>query len=160
MRRATIYVVRHAKAGERRAWNGDDFERPLSKAGWQQAESIGKRLARHGATGAVSSPYVRCIQTLEPLAARLGIGVKPDDRLIEDVGFEGALELISDVDDGAVLCSHGDIIPAVIQALVRRGMEVQTAPDWRKATIWVLQRKGSRVTKGKVWPPPGRGRVG
>jgi hypothetical protein len=33
-------------------------------------------------------------------------------------------------------------------------MEVQTAPDWRKGSIWVLRRKGDRITKGKVWPPP------
>ena len=53
-----------------------------------------------------------------------------------------------------MLCSHGDIVPDVIQALARRGMEVQSTPDWRKGSIWVLKRKGDRITKGKVWPPP------
>ena len=53
-----------------------------------------------------------------------------------------------------MLCSHGDVIPATIDALVRRGMEVQSSVDWRKATVWVLRRKGDRITKGKVWPPP------
>jgi 8-oxo-dGTP diphosphatase len=46
------------------------------------------------------------------------------------------------------------VIPATIDALVRRGMEVQTPADWRKGTVWVLKRKGDRITKGKVWPPP------
>jgi len=64
------------------------------------------------------------------------------------------LELLAEIEDGAVLCSHGDIIPDTIQALARRGMEVQSPPDWRKATVWVLKRKGERITKGKVWPPP------
>ena len=77
-----------------------------------------------------------------------------DDRLAEDQPFEGALDLLGDVEDGAVLCSHGDVIPATINALVRRGMEVQTPVDWRKGTVWVLKRKGDRITKGKVWPPP------
>ncbi len=159
MSRATLYLVRHAKAGERRAWVGADFDRPLSKAGWKQAESIGKRLAKHGATGAVSSPYVRCVQTLEPLAGRLDVGVKPDDRLLEGADLEGALDLIAEAAPGTTLCSHGDIIPAVIDALIRRGMQVQTPPDWRKSTIWVLHRNGTRVTKGKVWPPPTTGSV-
>ncbi len=149
-----IYLVRHAKAGERRVWNGDDVARPLSKLGWKQAEAIAKRLASGGATTLHASPSVRCAQTLEPLAGRLGVDVQLDERLYEGEPFEPVLELLAEVDSGAVLCSHGDIIPAVIEALVRRGMEVQSPPDWRKGSIWVLKRKGDRITKGKVWPPP------
>ena len=149
-----IYLVRHAKAGERRVWEGDDEARPLSKLGWKQSEAIAKRLASKGATSLYSSPYVRCMQTLEPLAKRLGVDVEREPRLHEGEPFEPVLDLLAEVDSGAVLCSHGDIIPAVIEALARRGMEVETGPDWRKGTIWVLRRKGERITKGKVWPPP------
>ena len=149
-----IYLIRHAKAGERRVWEGDDEARPLSKDGWKQSEAIAKRLAAKGATSLHSSPYVRCMQTLEPLAKRLGVDVAADQRLFEAEPFEPVLELLGEVDTGAVLCSHGDIIPDVIRALARRGMEVQSTPDWRKGSIWVLKRKGDRITKGKVWPPP------
>ena len=149
-----IYLVRHAKAGERRTWDGDDEARPLSKLGWKQSEAIAKRLADKGATSLHSSPYIRCMQTLEPLSTRLGLDIEPDPRLYEGAPFEPVLELLGEVGSGAVLCSHGDIVPEVIQALARRGMEVQTRPDWRKASIWVLRRKGDRITKGKVWPPP------
>jgi 8-oxo-dGTP diphosphatase len=149
-----IYLVRHAKAGERRVWEGDDAERPLSKLGWKQSQAISKRLADKGATTLRSSPYVRCVQTLEPLAERLGVAIEIDPRLAEAEPFEPVLELLGELRSGAVLCSHGDIIPETIQALVRRGMEVQSPPDWRKGSIWVLRRKGDRITKGKVWPPP------
>jgi 8-oxo-dGTP diphosphatase len=149
-----IYLVRHAKAGERRVWEGDDKARPLSKLGRKQSEAIAKRLATKGVTSLYSSPYVRCVQTLEPLADRLGVEIQPDERLYEGAAFEPVLELLGEVSSGAVLCSHGDIIPETIQALARRGMEVQTQPDWRKASIWVLKRKGDRITRGKVWPPP------
>ncbi len=149
-----IYLVRHAKAGERRLWEGNDEERPLSKIGWKQSEAIGKRLAARNATSLYASPYVRCIQTLEPLAKRLGVDVQPEHRLYEGEPFEPVLDLLGEVGTGAVLCSHGDIVPDVIGALHRRGMEVQSPPDWRKATIWVLKRKGDRITRGKVWPPP------
>jgi 8-oxo-dGTP diphosphatase len=149
-----IYLVRHAKAGERRVWEGDDEQRPLSKDGWKQSEAIAKRLAAKGATSLYSSPYVRCMQTLEPLAKRLGVAVEADRRLFEGAPFEPVLDMLGEVETGAVLCSHGDIIPDVIQALARRGMEVQTKADWRKGSIWVLKRKGDRITKGRVWPPP------
>ncbi len=153
-RSAVIYLVRHAKAGERRVWDGDDVDRPLSKTGWKQSEAIGRRLAKKGVSALYSSPYVRCMQTLEPLGKRVGLEVQPERRLFEHEPFEPVLDLLNEVDDGAVLCSHGDIIPAVINALVRRGMQVETPPDWGKAGVWVLKRKGDRITKGKVWPPP------
>ncbi len=150
----TIYLVRHAKAGERRLWTDDDVERPLSKRGWKQSESLAKRLAAHGASALYSSSYVRCMQTLEPLGRLIGAEVQPEPRLFEDEPFEPVLELLGEVENGAVLCSHGDIIPATIRALHRRGMHVDTPPDWGKASTWVLRRKGSKITKGKVWPPP------
>jgi 8-oxo-dGTP diphosphatase len=149
-----IYLVRHAKAGERRVWEGDDEARPLSKHGWRQSEAIAERLTKKGATSLYSSPYVRCMQTLQPLGQRLGVEVEAERRLYEGEPFEPVLDLLGEVSTGAVLCSHGDIVPAVIEALARRGMEVETRPDWRKGTIWVLKRKGDRITKGKVWPPP------
>ncbi len=154
MSRSVIYLVRHAKAGERRVWDGDDVERPLSKTGWKQSRALAQRLPEKKGASPYFSSYVRCMQTLEPLGELTGIEVKSEPRLFEDEPFEPVLDLITEVDDGAVLCSHGDIIPAVIKALERRGMEVQTPPDWAKASVWVLRRKGDRITKGKVWPAP------
>lgn len=149
----TIYLVRHAKAGERRTWEGDDVERPLSKKGWRQSAAIAKRLKKHGATALYSSSYVRCMQTLEPLGELIDQPVRKEKRLFEDEPFEPVLELLAEVENGAVLCSHGDIIPATIAALQRRGMEIHTPADWRKSSIWVLRRKKGRITHGKVWPP-------
>lgn len=149
-----IYLVRHAKAGERRVWDGDDVDRPLSKTGWKQSHAIAQRLSKHKPSALYSSSYVRCMQTLEPLGKKIGVDVTPDKRLFEDEPFEPVLDLLNEVEDGAVLCSHGDLIPATIQALVRRGMAVETPPDWGKASVWVLKRKQDRITRGKVWPPP------
>lgn len=153
----TLYFVRHAKAGDRGSWDGDDFHRPLSTAGWKQANRLADRLSLLDVSVLVSSPYVRCMQTLEPLGDRLGREVVADERLTEGAPFEGSLELLDEVPDGAVLCSHGDVIPETIDALVRRGLEVRSVPDWRKASVWVIERKKSgRFTRAVVWPPPGR----
>ena len=154
----TIYLVRHAKAGERRTWTDDDMLRPLSKAGWAQAEALAVRLADHEPSVLLSSPYVRCVQTLEPLGALIDCEVVIEQRLCEHEPFEPVLDLLSEVPNHAVLCSHGDIIPATIAALERRGMEIVSEADWRKASVWVIKRsKKGRFSKAKVWPPPPRG---
>jgi 8-oxo-dGTP diphosphatase len=151
----SLYFVRHAKAGSRSDWAEDDLDRPLSKSGWKQAEALADRLAKRGITALVTSPYLRCRQTLEPLAARLDLPIATDHRLTEGERFEAALALMAELPDGAVLCSHGDLIPDTIQALERRGCTIATAPDWRKATVWVLERDADgAITDAKVWPPP------
>lgn len=152
---AKLFLVRHAKAGERRLWTGDDHDRPLSGKGRKQAELLADRLAELAVGELRASPYARCVQTLEPLGARLGRPVEIDERLREDSPFEPVLDLIATAPDGSVLCTHGDIIPAAVQALHRRGTEVRNPVDWRKATVWVLKRdRRARVVHATVWPPP------
>jgi 8-oxo-dGTP diphosphatase len=150
-----LYLVRHSKAGERRLWTGDDIDRPLSKKGWKQSELLAERLAKLGPQAVWSSPYVRCLQTLEPLAKRLDTTVTIDQRLCEDEPVGPVLEMLTDAPDGAVLCSHGDIIPATILTLRRSGTKLITQPDWRKASVWVLRRnKRGVIVQATVWPPP------
>jgi phosphohistidine phosphatase SixA len=151
----SLYLVRHAKAGSRSAWTGDDMLRPLSKNGWQQATTIAKRLRKWGPTELHTSPYVRCRQTLEPLAALTDLDIVDQDCLAEGKPFEPVLDLLSQVADGAVLCSHGDIVPETIAALQRRGCEIPTKPDWRKGTIWTIERGADGdFVSASVWGPP------
>ena len=149
-----IYVVRHAKAGERRVWTGDDIDRPLSKAGWEQSHMLATRLAKHEPRVLLSSPYVRCVQTLEPLADLVGLEITVEHRICEYEPFEPVLELLAEVPDHAVLCSHGDIIPSTIAALERRGMVVTGMRDSHKASVWVLERQKGIIVRGHAWPPP------
>lgn len=154
----SLFLVRHAKAGDRSKWDGDDRFRPLTKKGWRQAETLCVRIADIVSSTSglrlVSSPYVRCRQTIEPLSSRLDVTIEDDDRLAEGFRLDGALELVSSLPHGSVLCSHGDVIPEVITALQRRGADILTDPDWRKASVWVLDRHGSDVIAATCWPPP------
>jgi phosphohistidine phosphatase SixA len=149
-----LYLVRHAKAGSRQDWTDDDELRPLSKSGRRQADGIANALAKHPVPRILSSPYVRCVQTVEPLAAALSIEVEVVEELAEDRSFEPVLALLAALADHSVLCSHGDVIPATIDALVRRGMAVAGPADWRKGTTWVLERDGDLVVRGRALPPP------
>lgn len=152
---ALLYLVRHAKAGERRMWEHNDIDRPLSAKGWKQSSALATKLAKLKPPELRSSPYVRCVQTLEPLGELLELPVITDDRLAEYAEFEPVLELLAEIPDRTVLCSHGDVIPATVGALVRRGADLASQPDWRKASTWVLKRnKRGKIVEARVWPPP------
>ena len=110
-------LLRHASAGDRHFWDGDDRERPLDEKGRRQAEALVAPLLEQGARRVVSSPYVRCVETVEPLAAALGVAVEKDERLAEGAG-RAALELL--VEDGVVACTHGDVIFAVLSVDLKK----------------------------------------
>jgi len=150
-----IFLVRHAKAGSRSDWHDDDLIRPLSKKGWAQSRALASRLGALSPTALLSSPYLRCHQTLEPLSELLELPITHHDALIEGARFEDTLELLRHVANRSVLCSHGDVIPATIDALVRRGMDVRGEPDWRKAATFVLHREDEQFVTAECWPPPG-----
>ena len=106
-------------------------------------------------TRCMPAPYARCLQTLEPLAKLLNRKVIADQRLREAQPFEPIIEWLAIAPEGAVLCSHGDLIPDVIAALERRACVITTEPHWAKASVWVLERNGEgTVIRASSWPPP------
>jgi 8-oxo-dGTP diphosphatase len=148
-----LYLVRHAKAGSRSKWVGPDALRPLTKAGREQADRFAAELAEEPVARILSSPYVRCVQTVEPLARKRGVDVESVGALAEAGPFEPVLGLLAGLPDHSVLCSHGDLIPDTLNALIRRGMVVDGEPDFRKGSWWVLHREGERVVRGVPRPP-------
>jgi 8-oxo-dGTP diphosphatase len=152
----SVFVIRHAKAGRRDDWPGDDRERPLNKPGRRQAEAIARRLAKEHVASLWTSPYVRCTQTLEPLGRALDLDVRIDARLAEETPVEDVLALLGEAGDGAVLCTHGDVLPDLMNALVRRGTRVLSPPNWRKGAIWELDAPDPDgfVATARAEPPP------
>ncbi|MEO5973900.1 MAG: phosphoglycerate mutase family protein [Ilumatobacteraceae bacterium] len=149
-----IYLVRHAKAGRKSQWHGPDITRPLDEAGRIQAKALATKFSEVAPTKLMSSPFLRCVQTLQDLSEMTGLPVLTDERLAEESDLSEAIQLLERALDGAVICSHGDMIPAVIQILENRGMTITTTPDWRKASVWVLERKRKSFISAAVWPPP------
>jgi 8-oxo-dGTP diphosphatase len=149
----SIYLVRHAQAGKRTAQE-DDFLRPLSHEGRFQTERLVERFGRVRIPKVISSPFVRCVQTVAPIAAAHELEVEIDQTLAEERPFIDVIDLLLEVPDHTVLCSHGDVIPETIAALCRRGMEVVGAEDWRKGCVWVLERVDSSFLTGSVEAPP------
>jgi 8-oxo-dGTP diphosphatase len=104
----------------------------------------------------LSSPFLRCAQTVAPLASRRGLLVEPDDRLAEAQPFTPVLDLLQELPDDSVLCSHGDLIPDVMDALVRRGLVVVGGHDGRKGSRWEIDRHDGQFTTAWAVPPPDR----
>lgn len=151
----TLYVVRHAHAGKRSEWTGDDRLRPLSTRGEAQALAIAGALAPSSPERILSSPAVRCVQTVQPLGEKLGVAVVEEDRLFEGASTAEVAELVDELAGAAaaVLSSHGDVIPMVLRLLVERGMAPERNLIWQKGSVWVVERDGDRWGRGRYLPP-------
>jgi len=117
----TSVLLRHTSAGHRGDWDGDDRLRPLDARGRRQAVDLVELLQPLGVRRVVSSPYVRCVASVEPLAAALGLPVEQDERLAEGAG-RSAAELLRE--DGVVCCTHGDIVEDLIGRGLKKGAAV------------------------------------
>ena len=147
------FVVRHAKAGSRRRFEGDDELRPLSRPGRAQADGLVKVLAQGEISRLYTSPYVRCAQTLEPLAAHLGLAIEPDEGLAEGADWSYALKLVEQATSPIALCSHGDVIGDLMHHLAMRGVPLDD-DRIEKGSTWVLRVEGGEIVKARYLPPP------
>jgi phosphohistidine phosphatase SixA len=137
----SVLLVRHAKAGDREKWDAPDDLRPLTAKGEAQAEALVDLLAGYDIDRVLSSPYLRCTQTVAPLASARGLAVEPCDDLAEGEGRAGIALTRGLLEEPAftVLCSHGDVVEEVLDALgVRREQFT------RKGATWVLDESGAR----------------
>jgi phosphohistidine phosphatase SixA len=149
-----VYVVRHADAGDREAWTRPDIERPLSEKGWRQARGLVNSLAGAKFERILSSPYLRCRQTVEPLGQAREMAIDDDPRLEEGSSWRDAVALITALEAPAVLCSQGDVIASVVDDLVRGGLVAPREARWQKASTWVLSVKSGEIQKAEYLPPP------
>lgn len=153
-----VFLVRHAKAGDRHKWEGPDGARPLTENGRRQADELVAQLGDAGVTRVLSSPAVRCVQTVEPLARRLGLEVEESDALAEGAAAEEVVGLARGVarTGTALLCTHGDVIPTLLDALAEAdGLPLPDAYPCAKGSTWRLEADGSgRFVAASYLPAP------
>jgi 8-oxo-dGTP diphosphatase len=125
-------------------WVGDDALRPLDEKGRKQAKRLAKTLAKLGATRLVSSPSLRCVQSFEPAAKRLGLPLEEREELREGASAEHVLALLEELGDSVpALSTHGDVIADLI------GWDKKC----KKGSIWVLELDGRDVRPETYLPP-------
>lgn len=154
-RTGTLFLLRHAAAGDRSKWDGIDAVRPITKKGKRQAAALVEYLKNRGIERIYSSPYTRCVQTVEPLAEAIGAKVIEHDALAEGPDIDAAYGLADEmVGYNAVLCSHGDVIPAVMNRMMWAGLTLDSRFYCSKGSIWEVELDGGRFTTGTYVPPP------
>ncbi|MEZ3161628.1 NUDIX domain-containing protein [Microbacterium sp. BWT-B31] len=123
LRTFPIIALRHAKAVSREGWKGKDRKRPLTPRGAAQAQSLVRPLAAFGVQKIVSSPAVRCVATVEPLAAAVGVKITETKLISQDAWDEGESDARTIIGQRvrsrkpAIVCSHGPVLPEILSEL-------------------------------------------
>jgi phosphohistidine phosphatase SixA len=147
--------VRHAKAGSRSHWSSDDSQRPLSKKGLKQAEALVSAFEPFPIAAIFSSPFLRCVQTVEPLARARKLPLKQSPTLAEGHGLAGAMQFMDDSKlDHAVLSTHGDIVWELVEELVRRHVIKPGTGGFDKGSSWVVEVEAGALKKARFIPAP------
>jgi 8-oxo-(d)GTP phosphatase len=160
---ATVLLVRHAKAGSRSRWKGEDAQRPLDASGRAQADGLRQALRWFGPTAIRSADPVRCVQTVAPLAEDLGlqVGIEPalSEEAYEKDAAAGADRVLAAAAVGGVtvLVSQGAVIPDLIGTLAERdgvalGRRAGSKIPARKASTWALSFVDSRLVAADYYP--------
>ena len=139
-----IYVVRHTDAGVRTD-SPDDHLRPLSSTGHAHARILADRAQFASVGDVVSSPYVRCVQTVEPLTARHHRPVSISNSLAEGAPIEAMLRLLRRLPDGSVACTHGDMLQELV-GFIDNVEDLGDPIPFDKGGVWVLSRAGDRLS--------------
>ena len=149
-----LIVVRHASAGRKADWPGDDESRPLDAHGAADARALAGLLACFAPVARViSSPALRCTETVRPFAATFGGTVEAEACLVpygrsavfsSRTGLADALRrmlsgLVADRRP-AILCLHRENLPAVLAELcsaLGAPAALPADPSLPKGGFWV-----------------------
>jgi len=152
----SVYVVRHAKAKKRAKWTEPDHLRPLAKPGFAQAAALPAHYRPEKFSRLFASPYVRCVQTLEPLVEATGLPLETADALAEGASGGEALELVLSLaaDGPAVCCTHADVLFDVVDALAAAGVPLEGPLELEVAGTWILEVEDRTFTSGRYLRKP------
>ena len=147
----TVLIVRHGTAGRKARYKGDDRKRPLDGTGRKQAKSLVPQLLAFGADEVYAADRLRCSQTVEPLAAALGVAITSEPTLTEEAYAESpkaahkrVLEIAAE-SITPVICSQGKVIPYLIDWwCARDGVKPDKSRN-RKGSTWVLSLVDGRL---------------
>ena len=140
-------LVRHARAVRRKAWEGDDLERPITASGVERAHQLVPLFGAFGIKRIASSPATRCMSTIEPYAQASGVAIKTYKALTEPSHADKPLataevfvKLLSK-SSSRVVCVHRPTLPTIVE-MVRAAT--------RSYTRGALPRKNPYLPAGGV----------
>ncbi|MES2169712.1 MAG: NUDIX domain-containing protein [Actinomycetota bacterium] len=129
-----IIALRHGKAVSPGSWDGPDTTRPLMHRGLTEAKSVAPAIAAWGPQKLISSTAVRCLTTIEPTASITGLTVKHEPGISQDAYEDGTAKVNKILrkrvakQRPVVLCSHGPVLPGIIDAVASATGTAMDAP--------------------------------
>jgi 8-oxo-dGTP diphosphatase len=155
---ATVLLIRHAKAGDRKSWPDDDRLRPLDQAGRKQAGHIAEIVPCWHPGRVASADLLRCTQTVAPLAETLTLPVEIEPTMSEDAYAaepDAALARIRELAAAggiSAIASQGGAIPGMVSDLADSdGLDLAEVPA-KKGSMWALFFAGSRLIGADYYP--------
>jgi len=134
----SLLLHRHARAGDREKWEGDDRVRPIDDRGRKQAQALVDALSGFAIDRILSSPYLRCIESVEPLAEARGLEIELDERLAAH-RLDDVPEVLEELKgEQAVVCTHGEL-------------SWLDGRKFKKGSTWVLSEE---LEPGRYIKPP------
>lgn len=136
-----LVVLRHGKAMPPEQWDGPDHTRPLLHRGIEQSLAVAGGIAAYGPERLVSSTAARCLSTIGPTAAITGLDVKASTTLSQDAWTDDGERVRTAVAkriakrQSVVMCSHGPVIPQIIEAAASVGGATVTRDLRRSAAL-------------------------
>jgi len=149
-----LILIRHASAGRKAEWPGDDDARPLDVQGAADAQALAGLLGCFApAARVVSSPALRCTETVRPFAAGFG-GTVEAEACLTPYGRSAPFSSRTDQADAlgrllsdlvadrrpVVLCLHRENLPDVLAgvcAALGAQAAVPADPSLPKGGFWV-----------------------
>jgi phosphohistidine phosphatase SixA len=153
-----VYLVRHAHAGSQKRWPGPDHDRPLSVRGQEQAHGLLEALRDFPVDRILTSPTLRCRDTVVPLGHHRGVPVEPTNSLDVRAPVERLLELVVDPSlRAAVLCGHGEQLRGLLRLLVG-SVRLDGPLRLEKGSTWILDLAAGPEGTARHLPPVRAGR--
>ena len=157
----TVLLVRHGSAGTRRTWAGEDRARPLDECGWEQADELVRLLAHFVPTRIISADYLRCQQTMRPLAQSVGLRIE-DEPLLSETTYPGredeAVELLRHLGhphEATVASSQGPVIADLVSRLAEDDdVDLSSPPGSEKGGTWALTFRDERLADAEYFKAP------
>jgi 8-oxo-dGTP diphosphatase len=161
VRTGTVLLARHGSAGDADKWDGDDRMRPLDDTGRDQADELVRLLSRFEVMKLVSADYLRCLETLKPIADSIGLEIE-EEPLLGEAGYPGresqaieAIRKLGDHDEAVAVCSQRVVIPDLMKRLAEEdGVELPDPFKYKKGSVWALSFEGPKLVGAEYFPPP------
>jgi 8-oxo-dGTP diphosphatase len=142
----TLIILRHTKALERGDWDEVDSERTLDEVGFDQAQLLIKHLEPFAIEEVYTSDYVRCVQTVTPLAHSRGLTISQVPSLNEETFEEDPLRSVSFAnalkqdEKNILICSHNPVIPTMLRGILNTKLKNKDLIKLEPGDAWIVHR--------------------